>query len=185
MIIEKNKVVAIDYTLTDEKGEILDDSTQMGPLEYLHGHANVIPGLEKALEGKKEGDSFKVEIEAKDAYGEFREDLVAEVAKTQFPEDAELVVGMQFEAESPEGTSIVSIINIEDDKVTVSANHPLAGETLFFDVTVKSIRDASDEEIARGGLQMGCGCGGHGSDCGDSCGDGNCGGDSGGCGCGH
>lgn len=184
MTIAKDKVVSIEYTLTDDQNEVLDSSEGMGPLEYLHGHNNLIPGLERELEGKKAGDTLKASIAPADAYGEFQDALVVEVDRSQFPDDVEITVGMQFEAGSPEGSRVVTVTEISDAKVTVDANHPLAGETLNFDVKVISVRDATEDEKANG-LKSECGCGcGDDCDCDDDeCGSGDCG--SGDCGCGH
>lgn len=181
MTIAKDKVVSIEYTLTDDQNEVLDSSEGMGPLEYLHGHNNLIPGLEKELEGKKAGDTLKASIAPADAYGEYLNELVVEVERSQFPDDVEITVGMQFEAGSPEGSRVVTVTEIKDNKVTVDANHPLAGETLNFDVKVMSVRDATDDEKANG-LKSECGCG-CGDDCDGDCEDDGCG--SGDCGCGH
>lgn len=186
MTICKDSVVSIEYTLTDDQKEVLDSSEGMGPLEYLHGHSNLIPGLEKELEGKKAGDAFKVSVKPEEAYGVYHDELVVEVDRNQFPDDVEIEVGMQFEAGGPNGSQVVTVTDVKETKVTVDANHPLAGETLHFDVKVISVRESTDEEKANG-LESGCGCGcGHDDDCDceeDGCGSGGCG--SGGCGCGH
>lgn len=183
MTISKDSVVSIDYTLTDNENEVLDSSEGSGPLEYLHGHDNLIPGLERELEGKKAGDTFKAVIKPEDAYGEYQENLIVEVDRSQFPEDVEIEEGMQFEAGGPDGSRVVTVTKIDGGKVTVDANHPLAGETLNFDVKVVSVREATDEE-KESGLRDQCGCG-----CGDDCDcDDNCEGEehgSCGCGCGH
>lgn len=182
MTISKDSVVSIEYTLTDDENEVLDSSEGTGPLEYLHGRNNLIPGLEKHLEGKGAGDTFKVSVAPADAYGEYQDELVVEVARNQFPDDVEIVEGMQFEAGSPEGSRVVTVTEVNGDKIKVDANHPLAGETLHFDVKVISVRESTEDERTNG-LDQGCGCGCGGDSCGDDCGD-ECGcGD--GCGCGH
>jgi FKBP-type peptidyl-prolyl cis-trans isomerase SlyD len=179
MIISNDKVVSIEYTLKDAEGEVLDSSEGVGPLEYIHGHKNLIPGLERELAGKKAGDSFSVTIEPKDAYGEYSKELLVSVSKEQFPSDVEIEVGMQFEAGNQAENRLVTVVEISDTAVTIDANHPLAGETLYFDVNVTDVRDATDEELRAGLLDgCGCGCGDHG--CGDGCG---CGDDDEGCGC--
>ena len=190
MTITKDSVVSIEYTLTDDANEVLDSSEGTGPLEYLHGKNNLIPGLEKHLEGKKAGDKFKVSVAPAEGYGEYQDRLVVEVERSQFPDDVEITEGMQFEAGGPDGSQVVTVTAVSDTKVTVDANHPLAGETLNFDVTVVSVRESTEQEKAEGleSHGCGCGCGGGGcgdGDCGDECGcgdddDGACG--SGGCG---
>ncbi len=182
MNVEKNKVVSIEYTLKDADGEILDSSEDTGALDYIHGCGNLIPGLERALEGKTAGDKLSVVVEPEDAYGEYNKELVIEVPRSQFDESVEIEEGMQFEAESEDGSHLVTVVEVKDDIVVVDANHPLAGEKLFFDVEIKDIRDATEDELAHGLYEdeCGCGCGDHDhGGCGDGCG-GSCG-----CGCGH
>ncbi len=146
----KSKVVSIDYTLTDSEGNVLDTSDGRTPLEYLHGSDNIIPGLERALEGKSDGDAFEVTVAPEDAYGERDQGLVQEVALTQFPEGADPQVGQQFQAETPEGPRTVTIVNRDSEGVTIDANHPLAGQALNFAVKVVSVREASPEELQHG-----------------------------------
>lgn len=158
MQVEKNKVVAIDYKLTDAKGAIIDSSESNGPLYYIQGIGNLIPGLEKELEGKKAGDNIKVKIEPKDGYGERNDSLCQEVPRTQFESTEALEIGMQFEVETEQGELVVSVTKIDGENVTVDGNHPLAGVELHFDVTIKEIREASTEELAHGHVH---GTGGH------------------------
>ncbi len=164
MKITKNSLVTIEYTLKDEDGQILDSSVEMGPLEYIHGVGMIVPGLENALVGKDEGDELSVVVAPKDAYGEFDENLVFKVDRKQFPSDVKIEVGMEFETDGPHSRA-VRVINVEDDAVTIDANHPLAGETLHFDVKVVSSRMATDEEIAElFSHSCDCGCGDSGED---------------------
>lgn len=158
MQVQKNKVVAIDYKLTDATGAMIDSSADHGPLTYIQGIGNLIPGLEKELEGKKAGDSLKVTIAAKDGYGERNDSLCQVVPRSQFESTEGLEIGMQFEVETEQGELVVSVTKIEGENVTVDGNHPLAGVELHFDVTIKSIRDASAEELAHGHVH---GEGGH------------------------
>jgi FKBP-type peptidyl-prolyl cis-trans isomerase SlyD len=182
MTIEKDRVVSLMYTLTDSEGAVLDSSTDTGPLSYLHGGGNIIVGLEKALEGKTEGDSFKVTVPAAEAYGVRDEGLVVNVPRARFQGVAEIEPGMQFEAETAEGSRLVTVTKVSADMVTVDANHTLAGMDLNFDVSVVAVRGATEEELEHGhphSEHQGCGCGG---DCGDDCGCGDE--EEGGCGCG-
>ncbi|MBF0278681.1 MAG: peptidylprolyl isomerase [SAR324 cluster bacterium] len=151
MKIEKNKVASIDYTLKDNNGEVMDTSEGGEPLAYIHGIGNLIPGLENELEGKKEGDSFKITIEPGDAYG-FRDDELTQVAPRSAFEGVEepLEVGMQFRVQAEEGEQIATVVDIDGDNITLDANHPMAGETLNFDVSIVSIREATEEELEHG-----------------------------------
>lgn len=151
MQIAANKAVSIEYTLTNADGEVLDSSDGGAPLVYLHGAGNIIPGLEKALEGKQEGDAVNVTVEPAEAYGEFNAELIAVLGRNMFEGVDDLEVGMQFHASGPDGgMQIVTIKALEGDEVTVDGNHPLAGEQLTFDVKVLEVREASEDEMAHG-----------------------------------
>ena len=159
MQIAANKAVSIDYTLTNDAGEVIDSSAGGAPLVYLHGAHNIIGGLEKALEGKQVGDELDVTVEPADAYGEYSAELVATLTREMFEGVDELEVGMQFHASAPDGgMQIVTIRDIDGDDVTVDGNHPLAGQRLNFTVKEIDIRDASAEEVAHGHVH---GEGGH------------------------
>lgn len=151
MQIAANKAVSIEYTLTNDAGEVLDSSTGGEPLVYLHGASNIIPGLERELDGKQVGDELKVTIEPEDAYGEFSAELVAVLGRNMFEGVDELEVGMQFHASAPDGgMQIVTITALDGDEVTVDGNHPLSGQRLTFEVKVAAVRDASEDELAHG-----------------------------------
>ncbi len=175
MVVEKDKVVSIEYTLKNSSDEIIDTSSDSSPLEYVHGRGMLITGLERELEGRKTGDELSVVIEPKDAYGERREDLIFDVDKSQFEDGVTIEEGMQFEAAVPGGSQVVTVVKVLSDKVTIDANHPLAGEKLFFDVKIVDIREATEDD-----LNEGCGCGGS---CASGCSSGGCGGCGGGCNC--
>lgn len=158
MKIAKNSIVNIEYTLKDKEGTVIDTSEGKMPLEYMHGQGMLIPGLEKELEGNEEGKKLSVEVAPADAYGEYSEEMIFDVPRTQFEKDAEVKVGMQFEAGGPQGSQIVTIKEVGDDTVKIDANHALAGKTLFFDVEVKTVREATEEEIAMVGKQASQSC---------------------------
>lgn len=152
MQVSENKVVSIHYNLTNKAGETIDSSVQRGePLAYLHGHGNIIPGLEKELDGKSAGDKLDVTVTPENGYGERHDELMQQVPKSAFEghEDS-LQPGMQFQAQTEAGQRVFTITAVEDEQVTVDGNHPLAGETLNFDVEVTDVRDASDEEKEHG-----------------------------------
>ena len=150
MQITNDHVVSMHYTLTSPDGEVLDSSEGKDPLSYLHGHGNIIPGLEKQLEGKTVGDKLVAEVPAAEGYGEHNPALVVEAARSQFPEGVDLQPGMRFQAQTPEGNRIAEIKKIEGDTVTVDTNHPLAGVDLTFKVEITSIRPAKPDEIDHG-----------------------------------
>jgi FKBP-type peptidyl-prolyl cis-trans isomerase SlyD len=151
MTIAKGKVATIDYTLTNDAGQVLDSSQGREPLTYLHG-GGLIPGMEQALEGRSAGDAFAITIPPEQGYGAKDPNMVQPVPRSNFAGVPNIEKGMQFQARSPDGSAarVVTVVDVSDETVTVDANHPLAGETLHFDVSVKDVRDASPEELAHG-----------------------------------
>lgn len=158
MQIAKNKVVSIDYILTNAKGEVLDQSSQNRPLQYIQGQGQLIPGLERILEGKSAGEAVKAQIPAKDAYGDRDEELMQMLPKENFAEIPDLRVGMELEAEGDDGIRVITVVGIEKDQVVVDGNHPLAGMDLSFDVKIVGVRDATEDELGHGHVH---GPGGH------------------------
>jgi FKBP-type peptidyl-prolyl cis-trans isomerase SlyD len=158
MLIAKDSVVSIDYTLTDSDGTVLDSSKGQKPLEYLHGSGNIIPGLEEALEGKGTGDSFKVSVPPEKGYGTRNEALSQKVPRKMFDSKTEIKPGMRFHAEAEHGEHTVTVIAVDSENITVDANHPLAGKILNFDVKITGVRAATHEELAHGHVH---GAGGH------------------------
>jgi FKBP-type peptidyl-prolyl cis-trans isomerase SlyD len=152
------KVVSIDYTLKDDQGAVLDTSEGRGPLAYLHGAGNIIPGLEREIEGKAAGTPFEVTVPAADGYGERDDALVQPVPKSQFPAEANPQVGDQFHAQTPTGPRTVTVVKVAPDSVTIDANHPLAGQSLHFAGQVVEVREATQEELQHGHVH---GPGGH------------------------
>ena len=158
MQIANNTAVAIEYTLTNEQGEVLDSSVGSEPLEYLQGAQNIIVGLEKALEGKTAGDELEVNIEPEDAYGEYSPELIATLSRSMFEGVDTLEEGMQFHASAPDGgMQVVTVRDVDGDEVTVDGNHPLAGQVLSFKVKVISVRAATADEIQHGHIHT-AGC---------------------------
>jgi FKBP-type peptidyl-prolyl cis-trans isomerase SlyD len=150
MQIAARKVVHIHYTLKNDAGELLDKSPSEEPLGYLHGGGNIIPGLEDALTGKAAGDALSVEVAPGEGYGERDERLVQDVPRGAFEGIDTIEPGMRFQAESEQGARVITVVSVSEDVVTVDGNHPLAGETLTFDVEVARVRDATEEELAHG-----------------------------------
>ncbi|MBS3963005.1 MAG: peptidylprolyl isomerase [Methylomonas sp.] len=156
MQITDKSAVRIHYTLTNSHGEALDSSRGEAPMAYLHGADNIISGLEAALTGKSAGDCLTVSIEPEQAYGLVDEDMQQTISKSMFDGMA-IEVGMQFHADVSHGSGVITIVAINGDDVMIDGNHPLAGETLVFDVEVIDVRPATADELAHGHI--------HGPDC--------------------
>ena len=151
MKICDHAVVAMHYTLTNAAEEVLDSSEGQDPLIYLHGTGGVIPGLEAALLDKVVGDQFTAVIEPDDAYGAVNPSLVQVVPRSAFAGVESIEAGMRFTASDGEGDQqSVAIAEVNGDEITVDGNHPLAGQTLHFEVEVISVRAATEEEISHG-----------------------------------
>ncbi len=150
MQIGSNKVVTIDYTLTDNEGTVIDTSKGEEPMSYIQGIGNLIPGLESALEGKSAGDTLQVSVAPEEGYGLRDEALMQVMPMEAFEGVGEVEVGMQFRARTAEWTQILTVVEVDGDNVTVDGNHPLAGLTLNFDVAVRDVRDATGEELSHG-----------------------------------
>jgi len=147
MKIEGQCIVSIHYTLTSE-GIELDSSEGRDPLTYLHGAGGIIPGLERALEGCAAGDDVSVDIEPAEAYGDVNEELIRSVPRAAFDGVEKVEPGMQFRATGQNGAvQNITVVEVVDDEVTIDANHPLAGQTLHFDVSVEEVREPTPEEI--------------------------------------
>ena len=159
MEIKKHAVVIIDYELKDDDGNIIDTSAGGDPMHYLHGTQNIIEGLETALAGKRAGDSVSVSIAPEKGYGVRDDSRIQSVPKDMFEDQSLVKVGEQFMAQGPDGENLtVTITEVTDDKVVVDGNHPLAGKNLNFDVEIKEVREATQEEIDHGHVH---GVGGH------------------------
>ena len=158
MQIAKNKVVLMNYTLTGPNGNVLDSSDGREPLGYLHGAGNIIPGLEKAMEGKSAGEQFSVEIPPEQAYGLRDQNLVQAVPRERFQGVANIQPGMQFQANTPNGPRVVTVVGADLENVHIDANHPLAGVQLKFAISIVEVREATPEELSHGHVH---GAGGH------------------------
>ena len=162
MKIEKNVVASLAYKVMLEDGVVVDQSTSEAPLNYLHGHNNLITGLEKELEGKVAGDKFSVTVAPEDAYGDHNDALVQRVPADVFQGVDQIEVGMRFLADTDQGPIPVEVTEVDGDEVVVDGNHMLAGQTLTFEVEVMATREATAEEIEHGHIHQGGGCcGGH------------------------
>ena len=174
MRVAKETVVAIEYTLKDDQGNIIDASGDRGPMEYLHGAQNIIPGLEQGVEGLVAGDTKSVLVPPQLGYGEYSDKLLQQVPLSAFGANTPQV-GMRFHAETNLGMRVLTIKKIEGEEVTLDGNHELAGKTLHFDIKVVSVRAAELTELSHGHPHQagGC-CGGGGCGSGEGSGGGCC-----------
>ena len=157
MKIEKDRVVRFHYTVSEQGSEPLESSTEREPLAILAGHGNIIPGLEKAMDGHEAGDRFGVDVAAAEAYGEKREGLSQRVPKKHFG-GQRLEPGMQVVLNTNFGPRAVTIEKVGMSVVDVDLNHPMAGKDLHFDIEVVEVRQATAEELEHGHVH---GDGGH------------------------
>jgi FKBP-type peptidyl-prolyl cis-trans isomerase SlyD len=158
MEIAADRVVTIHYTLKDESGAVLDSSAGGEPLAYIQGHGNLVPGLEKALEGKQGGTHVEVTLSPEEGYGTREAALVQRVPKRSLQGASEIRKGMQFQANTDAGMRVFTVTAVTGDMVTLDGNHPLADRTLHFNVEVVSVREATTEELEHGHVH---GAGGH------------------------
>ncbi len=159
MQISEQKVVTMNYEVVDSQGQLIDRSEEGGPLAYIHGTGQLIPGLETALEGRGKGDKVAVDVAPEQGYGKRDEEGVQTVARNQFDDSVEIKVDMQFEAQDDdEGHQIVTVVAVDGENITLDTNHPLAGKALHFEVEILEVRDASAEELSHGHVH---GPGGH------------------------
>ena len=158
MQIADQTVASFHYNLTNDAGEVVDSSRGREPLVYLQGAGNIVPGLESAMEGRRSGERFTVDVAPEEGYGLRHEQLVQDVPRSAFQGVDAIEAGMSFQASTPQGTHSVTVTRVTDDTITVDGNHPLAGQTLHFDIEVTQVRAASAEELAHGHVH---GPGGH------------------------
>lgn len=151
MKIADNTVVSIHYTLTDAEGKQIDSSAGKEPLKFLAGAGNIIPGLEKELQGSEAGEKKQVTVEPEEGYGDVMPQLIQILPADAFTGVDEVKVGMEFQAKGADGsTQYVVVKDVGDEGVTIDANHPLAGQTLNFDVSIEEVREATEEEKEHG-----------------------------------
>ncbi len=148
--VQDGLVVSMEYTLTVD-GEVLDSSKDAGPLQFLAGYDNIVPGLEREMAGMKVGESKDVLVLPVDGYGEFDEDAFMEVSRSEFPADMELEEGLELNVSDEEGQHQLAFIeSINDETVRLDFNHPLAGAELQFNVKVVGLREPTAEELDHG-----------------------------------
>ena len=170
LAIAPDTVVTLSYVLFDQRGEAVDRVSQAEPLSYVHGYAQLVPGLERQIAGLTAGARGTFEVEAEEAFGERDDDAVFEVDKADFPDAGDVVAGDEFMAEGPDGEPVaMRVLEVRPDAFVVDTNHPLAGQSVRFEVEVGSVRAASDDEIATAQAELeeviaaeneaSCGCG--------------------------
>ena len=140
MQIARDSVAAFHYTLTDDQNQVIDSSAGRDPLTYLHGGGQIVPGLEKQLEGRSAGDKFTADVVPEEGYGVHHPELMQEVPRSAFQGVEDIQPGMQFQGRGPQGEINVTVTRVEDDKVFIDGNHPLAGKTLHFAIEVTDVR---------------------------------------------
>lgn len=156
MQIENDRVVLIGYRLTDDEGQVIDTSEGREPLSYLHGAGGIIPGLEAALVGKSTGEQLHVVVDPENAYGAYDKALRQEVERERFSDSDSIDVGMRFRVPvSDGGQGVVEVVEVKEDSVIVDGNHALAGMRLHFDVTIRDVRDATEQELTHGHVHEG------------------------------
>lgn len=156
MPVAAQHVISIEYTLNDDQGRTLDSSQGHEPLAYLHGAGNIVPGLEKALDGKDVGDSVEVSVTPEEGYGQYDAALVRNVPVRKLPKGTQ--PGQRLRLDTSAGPAIFTVISLKGDYAKLDGNHPLAGKTLHFKVKVVDIRQPTAEELAHGHVH---GAGGH------------------------
>ena len=151
LTVKDGMVVSLDYTLRLDDGEIIDSSEGDAPLQYLHGYSQIIPGLEKALAGMAVGDK-KVVVAAAEAYGEVDMEAFEIVPRSMFPDDLQLEEGLPLSLRDVETNEPfdATVAEVRETEVMLDFNHPLAGETLHFEVRIPALRQATKEELAHG-----------------------------------
>lgn len=154
MKIEEGRVVFLNFVLTDEKGEILEDTKEVGDFAYIHGTGDFIPKVEEILEGKTKGFETKFTLSPEEGYGEYSEELLYEMARSDFEGFEDIYEGLDFQAETEDGIIPLSIVEINDDTVVADGNHPFAGKTITFDLNVADVREATEEELEHGHVHM-------------------------------
>jgi FKBP-type peptidyl-prolyl cis-trans isomerase SlyD len=168
MNIQKHSHVKINYSIKDDNGAIIDSSEVSGPLEYIHGTGSIIDGLEDVLVGKTKGEKISSTIPPEKGYGERDESMIHEMDREAFRDIDDLKTGIQLQIQDHEINQIMTVVKIEEDKVTLDGNHPLAGVKINVDAEVLEVRDATTMELEQiYSSKMGCG-GGCSSGC-DSC----------------
>jgi len=150
-VVKTDRVILLAYSILNDQGKVIEARPPDNPVQFLVGHGQILKALEAKILGETEGFKGGFTFSAEEAHGPYKKDLVVEMKKSQFPENVEIKKGMKFESRGPKGEAVaLHVVDVKDEIVLVDGNHPLAGESLTFDVTILEVRDAAQEEIARG-----------------------------------
>lgn len=162
IVVQNNIVVTLDYQLEVEGKQI-----DAGPIQFLHGHGNIIPGLEKEVDGMQLGEEKQILVQAEDAYGHYDPELEIDIPRSSFPDDFEIELGRPMRMQDDKGNIFTGVaVAITDETIKMNLNHPLAGKNLLFKTKITDLRQATQQEIEQGRLSSACsGC--TASDCGD------------------
>jgi FKBP-type peptidyl-prolyl cis-trans isomerase SlyD len=151
MRVKTGRVVLLDYMVRVASGTVVETSSGKTPIEYLHGAGQILPALERALEGMKEGDQAAFSIPAEDGYGSRKDDNVVELPRSLFPAQIRLTRGLCLYARAGGGqTYPITVQQVKKATVVIDLNHPLAGERLFFEVNIRGVRPAGVQELFSG-----------------------------------
>jgi FKBP-type peptidyl-prolyl cis-trans isomerase SlyD len=150
MAIAPDSVVTLHYTLKDDDGAVIDSSDSSEPLAYLHGHGNIVPGLEKELTGRNVGDKVSVRVSPEEGYGAYDKSLVQSVPRRALRGVKDVRTGMHLHAQTEQGPRTLTVTRVAGDMVTLDGNHPLAGKHLNFDIQIEDVRQATEEELSHG-----------------------------------
>ena len=153
MKITKDKVVTIEYRMVDQAGNLIDSSDHAEPLSFIQGRTKVLPAIEKKLEGHGVGERLTFTLEPEQAYGERDNDLMRVISRDRFVQHGELRVGMTFTSGRAGHQRLVTVVDLNQDEITVDDNHPLAGQRLNVDLVIVNVREAIEEELVTGVVQ--------------------------------
>ena len=149
-ITSGKRVIGFSYILFDQQGTMIESSKDHGPLYFLENSSQIIPGLENELVKMNVGDKKKINVAAKDAYGDTRSDLIVNIKMNQLPTGKPVAIGDQFRVDANNHSPVFVVKAINGDQVTLDGNHPMAGKNLVFDVEISLIREATQDEISHG-----------------------------------
>ncbi len=150
MKVEDQKVVGIEYTLKNTEGEVIDSNSGEDLLHFIQGSGNIVPGLERAMAGRTEGDRFEVRIVAADGYGEYDEERIRRIPRARIKNLGAVEEGMTLQMRGPHGEEMLTVTSVSEEEIVADGNHPLAGQDLHFTIRVAEIRDATSEELEHG-----------------------------------